>query len=97
MKGRQDLESLFATKMVDGWTDKISFEKLISFDVDQLLSVLSAEMVNVPDLTKEDITEIVDRWADTKKQKESAQQLMPRFIVGLKTCLAEIGYNIKYS
>ncbi len=116
-KIKQDLESLFATKigqfrnalkntvatkkkvtdLVDSWTDKISFEKLVSFDVDQMFDVMSEEMVYVPNLTKEDVAEILDGWADTAEQKEKVQELMPQFIVGLKTRMSGIGYSTKYS
>ncbi len=81
------------TKLVDSWTDKISFETLISFDVDQMLDVLSEEMVYVPNLTKEDVAEILDGWAYTVEQKEKVQELMPQFIVGLKTHMSTIGYK----
>ncbi|MFC1676929.1 hypothetical protein ACFL3G_07700 [Planctomycetota bacterium] len=116
-KIKQDLESLFATKidrfrnalkntiatkkkvtkMVDGWTERLSFEKLISFDVDQMFDVLSEEMVYVPNLTKEDVAEILDGWAYTAEQKENVQELMPQFLEGLKTHMSTIGYNVRYS
>lgn len=82
--------------MVDGWTDTIRFEKLISFEIDQLLSILSEETIEVPDLTKKDIAEIIYGWADTIEQKQEAEALMLQFLKGLKTSISETGYNIKY-